>query len=378
MAAEPRGWVLYDGTCGICLRWVPFWAPTLARLGLDIAPLQMPWVAERLRLPSDALLTDLRLLLSDGQQLAGADVYRYVMRRLWWTYPMYLLAAAPGLRRVFDRAYRAFADNRHRVSDACRIDARRTSAPGARPFLRAEWRYLVMVNYEVDPAVLEPLVPAGTALDLWHGRALVSVVGFRFLATRVLGAAIPGHRNFDEVNLRFYVRREVDGECRRGVVFIRELVPRAAVAAVARWAYNEPYRVVRMRSMTPFPGETLRGRLMYEWHTSAGWQRVAATAVGSAAIPDVGTESAFVTQHHWGYTRQRDGSTLEYAVEHPPWRVWNAAEPELAADVAGVYGEPFIAGLSGPPRSAFVADGSSVTVSMPRRLAGTVRASLRS
>ena len=310
--------MLYDGACGICARWVPF------------------------------------------------------------SYPMYLLSATPGLRRVFDHAYRAFADNRHRASAACRIDARGASIPGARPFLRAEWRYLVMLNYEVDPAVLEPLVPAGTTLDLWRGRALVSVVGFRFLATRVLGAAIPGHRNFDEVNLRFYVRREAEGECRRGVVFIGELVPRVAVAAVARWAYNEPYSVVEMRSTTPVPGATSPGRLTYEWRTRAGWQRVAATAVGSAAIPDSGTEPAFVTQHHWGYTRQRDGSTLEYAVEHPTWGVWDAAEPELKADVAGLYGPHFVAALSGPPRSAFVADGSPVTVSPPRRLAATVRASLRS
>ena len=119
--ARSRGWVLYDGACGICSRWVPFWAPTLARLGLDVAPLQAPWVAGRLRLEPDALVSDLRLLLADGRHLAGADVYRYVMRRLWWAYPLYLLAAAPGLRRLFDRAYRAFADRRHRISAACRL-----------------------------------------------------------------------------------------------------------------------------------------------------------------------------------------------------------------------------------------------------------------
>jgi len=113
------------------------------------------------------------------------------------------------------------------------------------PFLTAQWRHLVMLNYEVDADVLTPLVPAGTALDLWQGRALVSVVGFRFLDTRVLGAAIPRHRAFDEVNLRCYVRRDAPGgQTRRGVVFVRELVSRAAVALVARLAYNEPYRAL--------------------------------------------------------------------------------------------------------------------------------------
>src|SRR5204862_2440500 len=117
------GWVLYDGACGVCARWVPYWAPTLARLGLDVAPLQEPWVRDRLRPAPDALLSDIRLLLVDGTQLAGADVYRYVMRRMRWTYPAYVVATAPGLRRVFDVSYRAFADHRHQLSAACRLDA---------------------------------------------------------------------------------------------------------------------------------------------------------------------------------------------------------------------------------------------------------------
>src|SRR5262245_46588899 len=109
-----------------------------------------------------------------------------------------------------------------------------------------------MLNYEIDARVLEPRVPAGTVLDLWHGRALVSVVGFRFLGTRVRGVAIPFHTDFDEINLRFYVRRHVpDGQVRRGVVFVREFVPRAAIALCARLAYNEPYRAVPMRSVVP-------------------------------------------------------------------------------------------------------------------------------
>jgi len=134
-----------------------------------------------------------------------------------------------------------------------------------RPFLTAEWRYLVMLNYEVDVTALAPLVPAGTVLDLWQGRALVSVVGFRFLDTRLRGVAVPFHRNFEEVNLRFYVRREVsDGPARRGVVFVRELVPRVAIASLARWAYNEPYRAVPMRSVAPATPVDAPGRVSYE------------------------------------------------------------------------------------------------------------------
>ena len=116
-----KGWVLYDGSCGFCSRWVPFWRPTLRRLGYDIAPLQSPWVRDRLNLSSEALVEDLRLLLSGDIQVAGADVYRYFMRRIWWAYPCFLIAVAPGTRKLFDWAYRTFARNRFRFSSACRL-----------------------------------------------------------------------------------------------------------------------------------------------------------------------------------------------------------------------------------------------------------------
>lgn len=241
-----------------------------------------------------------------------------------------------------------------------------------RAFLTAEWRHLVMLSWEVAPAVLRPLVPAGTTLDLWQGRALVSVVGFRFLRTRVLGVPVPFHRDFDEVNLRFYVRRDLpDGSVRRGVTFVRELVPRAAIALVARLAYAEPYLAVPMRSTTPAdPATDAPGRLAYEWRLgrTEAWQRVAATAVGAPRVPGADDEARFVTEHYWGYTPQRDGGTVEYQVAHPPWRVWDVAGAELVADVARLYGPAFVSALAAPPSSAFVADGSPVTVYRPRRL----------
>jgi uncharacterized protein YqjF (DUF2071 family) len=240
---------------------------------------------------------------------------------------------------------------------------------GRRPFLTADWRYLVMLNYEVAPAVLRPLVPAGTKLDLWEGRALVSVVGFRFLHTRVLGVPIPWHRDFDEVNLRFYVRRELpDGEVRRGVTFVRELVPRAAIALIARLAYNEPYRTVPMRSTTPPVATEAPGRITYVWRTGGTWQHLAATTVGVPTVPARVSEAAFITEHFWGYTRQRDGGTVEYEVAHPSWRTWTADAPALDADVRGLYGAAFADALIAPPVSAFVAEGSPVVVYRPHRI----------
>ena len=227
-----------------------------------------------------------------------------------------------------------------------------------------------MVNYEVDPAVLLPRVPAGVVLDLYAGRALVSVVGFRFLRTRLLGVPVPLHRDFDEVNLRFYVRREMpDGTVRRGVTFVRELVPRAAIALVARLAYNEPYRALPMRSVVPAGAPDAAGALAFEWRRDGRWERVAARTHGEATPLVPGSEAEFITEHYWGYTRQRDGGTVEYQVMHPAWRVRDAQAPELDVDVASLYGAEFVAPLRERPASAFVATGSPVTVHRPRRLA---------
>jgi len=149
---------------------------------------------------------------------------------------------------------------------------------------------------------------------------------------------------------------------------VRELVPRAAVALLARLWYNEPYRAVPMRSAVPDTLVAAPGRLTYEWRTGAGWQRLAAMAVGAPAIPAPGSEAAFISDHHWGYTRQRDGTTVEYEVAHPAWRVWAATAPVLVAVGTGLYGHAFAAVLSGPPVSALIAEGSSVVVYPPRRL----------
>lgn len=238
-----------------------------------------------------------------------------------------------------------------------------------RAFLTAEWRYLVMLNYEVSPTALTSYLPDGTTLDLWQGRALVSVVGFRFFRTRVLGLPIPLHGDFDEVNLRFYVRRELPGgEVRRGVTFIREIVPRAAIAWVARLAYNEPYLALPMRSNAPAGSTEAPGLLRYAWRREGEWEHVSAISTGTPVIPPAGSEPQFITEHYWGYTPQRSGGTVEYEVSHPPWRVWQATLPELRADVTSLHGAAFAEPLAGPPRSAFIAEGSPVIVYRPRRL----------
>ncbi len=240
----------------------------------------------------------------------------------------------------------------------------------ARVFLSAEWRDLAMLNYEVDPAILRDWVPAGTSLDLWRGKAFVSMVGFRFLQTRVLGIPIPFHRNFDEVNLRLYVRRETSEGVRRGVVFVKEIVPRFAIAWVARNVYNERYIALPMRHRVVPPGDApeAAGQFRYEWRTGPRWNRLEVGVRGAAELRPEDSEEAFITEHYWGYARQSDGSTLEYQVEHPRWKVWRAVDSEFDCDVESLYGHKFAPFLRAQPSSAFVADGSPVTVRSGRLL----------
>jgi len=228
-----------------------------------------------------------------------------------------------------------------------------------------------MLNYEVPPGLLQPLVPAGTELDQFDGATLASMVGFRFLDTRVLGIPIPGHRDFDEVNLRFYVRRrDEERSWRRAVVFVRELVPRRAIALMARWCYNEPYTAVPMRHELTLERAVggAAGRAAYLWHLAGRWHRLEVRTTGPPTLPLPGSEAEFVTEHYWGYTRQRDAGTKEYQVAHPPWRVWQTAGAALECDVRSVYGAAFAESLTGAPRSAFLAEGSAVTVYRGRRL----------
>lgn len=233
-------------------------------------------------------------------------------------------------------------------------------------FLTAEWRHLAMLTFHAEPAVLRPFVPQGTELDTHNGEALISLVGFRFLSTRVLGCRVPLHRDFDEVNLRTYVRREVRGELRRGVTFIREIVPRRLIAFVARLAYNEPYIALPMQSDVP-TGPTL-SRVRYAWRTSREWQHLAVTPMGSPVLSSTDAEVTFITDHQWGYSRQRDGSTLEYRVEHQPWRIWLGAQPEVKGEVGGLCGATLVGAMAGTPVSALLADGSPVSVFRPMAL----------
>jgi uncharacterized protein YqjF (DUF2071 family) len=240
--------------------------------------------------------------------------------------------------------------------------------PIGRPFLTAEWRHLAMLNFEIDPRVLAPYVPAGTELDLHDGVAYASIVGFLFQRTRLAGLRIPFHERFEEVNLRFYVRRETDAERRRGVTFIRELVPRRAVTFVANAFYGENYRTVPMNHrVVPGDDHAPPRELHYQWRFAGRTHRIALHTVGAAAPLAPGSHEEFIAEHYWGYTALRRGAA-EYQVAHPPWRICPAVAVDWNVDVVALYGPQFASFLRGEPASAFWAEGSPVRVYQGRRI----------
>jgi hypothetical protein len=248
----------------------------------------------------------------------------------------------------------------------------------------------VLLNFRVPVEAIARLAPAGTEPDLHEGEAYISVVGFRFQRVRVFGIPVPGHTRFDEINLRYYVKRVVDGKVRRGVVFVREIAPRRAIAIVANRLYNEKYLTRPMRQVIEMAGAELQlgDRIEYGWGSEGGgpfgrrreraWNRIGARVATRPELPAAGSLEEFITEHYWGYVRGRDGWTREYRVTHPMWRVARGDEVVWECDVAGTYDSPLGQYLNMAPANVLVADGSGVEVFRGRRVEGNGRLVVRS
>jgi uncharacterized protein len=235
-------------------------------------------------------------------------------------------------------------------------------------FLTAEWRKLIMAQYEVAPATLTAWLPSGLELDLFHGRCYVSLVGFLFDRVRIKGLAIPFHTHFEEINLRFYVMRtDDDGTHKRGVVFIGEFVSRPAITLVARSLYEEPYSTISTRHNFAESRDKLAVR--YAWKHSERWHSIGveATPIPQPIAP--GSEEEFITEHYWGYTKRTRGATSEYAVNHPRWQTYPILTHAIDADLGSLYGPAFASLNARQFTSILLAEGSAVTVSSGSRLA---------
>ena len=233
-------------------------------------------------------------------------------------------------------------------------------------FLKAEWRKLAFANYAIDPSVLKKYVPPGTELDFWEGKCYVSLIGFMFLNTRLLGIKIPFHSNFEEVNLRFYVKRFENNAWKRGVVFIKEIVPKPALTLVANTLYKEHYETLAMQHN--WKENTKNRAVVYKWKKNKQWHSFKVIAALETSEIIENSETEFITEHYWGYAKVSNSKTNEYEVTHPKWRHYMTESTQINVDFGTVYGADFEFLSSVQPNSVMLAEGSKITVERKRVL----------
>lgn len=226
-------------------------------------------------------------------------------------------------------------------------------------FLKAEWRKLAMANYAVDPRILLKHLPAKTEIDFWNNTCYVSLVGFMFMDTKIKGIKIPLHVNFEEVNLRFYVRYNDNGSWKRGVVFIKEFVPKPALTFVANTIYKENYETLPMKHTWEVLGDSLK--VNYSWRKEK-WHSIETVSSNNSSSISAGSEEEFITEHFWGYTKISEKQTSEYGVEHPRWNVYPVKEYSIDVDFRLLYGTEFDFLTKEKPMSVFLAEGSEIAV----------------
>ncbi|QNF35636.1 DUF2071 domain-containing protein [Adhaeribacter swui] len=227
-------------------------------------------------------------------------------------------------------------------------------------FLTAEWRKLAIANYEVNPTVLQPYLPFGTELDFWEDQCYVSLIGFRFLNTRLLDFKIPFHVNFEEVNLRFYVKRKVNQEWRRGVVFIKEIVPLPALALVANILYNEKYETRPMQYH--WREQENNQEIAYQWKIKGNWQVISLLANKEAIPIPIGSKTEFISEHYWGYAQVNNLKSNQYEVTHPRWQQYAVTDYTISVDFELNYGKAFRFLNNCVPSSVMLAEGSAITI----------------
>ena len=230
----------------------------------------------------------------------------------------------------------------------------------AKAFLSAEWRNLIMANYIVDPSLLQKYLPRYTELDTFNENHYISLVGFLFKNVKVRGIAFPFHTNFEEVNLRFYVRYKENNLWKRGVVFMKEIVPRRMITFIANTLYGENYRTHKMNHQFKESANELI--VNYNWKVGSNWNRINCIAEKNPENIIAQSSEEFITEHYWGYTKMRSGDTSEYGVEHPRWNVYPVLSYNVEVDTEAIYGKALHTCFVHSPTSVFVAEGSPVKV----------------
>lgn len=231
-------------------------------------------------------------------------------------------------------------------------------------FLKANWENIIMANYEIDPEILLPYLPKGVELDLYDGKAYVSLVGFMFKKTKLFNVAIPWFGTFEEINLRFYVIRKEGDKWKRGVVFINETIPYPIVAWMANKLYKEHYTVVPTRH--EINNEKNKQKVNFEWLLNKKWNSIYVEATTESKAMKSQSLEKFIYEHYYGYTKIDEHNTEEYKLQHPSWMVNEVLDYKIDCDFTAMYGESFSVLNTTKPEAVFIAEGSSVAIQWKR------------
>lgn len=231
-------------------------------------------------------------------------------------------------------------------------------------FLKANWENIIMVNYEIDPKVLLPFLPKGVELDLYNGKAYISLVGFLFKNTKIFSIPIPKLGTFEEINLRFYVIRKEENQTKRGVVFINETIPYKIVAWMANFLYKEHYTVVPTKHT--IIKEEKNQKVTFEWRVNQKWNSIYVEHAISTQQMQQNSLEKFIYEHYYGYTKINDNKTEEYRLHHPSWKIHDVIDYKISCDFEAMYGEAFTCLNHIKPVAVFIAEGSSVAIDWER------------
>ena len=233
-------------------------------------------------------------------------------------------------------------------------------------FLTAELRKLAFSNYIIDEDVLKNYIPYGTELDLWQGHCYISLVGMMFKNTKVLGVKIPYHVDFEEVNLRFYVKKFEHGRWRRGVVFIKEIVPKSAISFVAKNLYNENYETMKMSHTW---SESNKSKYVeYRWGKSDKDNILNMTTSKDLQEINENSETEFILENYLGFAKVDDQKTHQYTVKHPRWKIYDVQDYNLNVNFKSIYGQSFEFLSKEKPHSVILVEGSKVAIESKKTL----------
>lgn len=228
-------------------------------------------------------------------------------------------------------------------------------------FLVAHWENLVVASFKADKQLLQPFVPRGTELNDWNGDYYMSLLGFQFSRARFCGIPSPFYRRFEELNLRFYVRQKVKSGWRKGVVFIKEVIPSKLVGCIAKWLYHENFAALPMHHHIYTGNDGRHTEYYWEQESKPGYLKLCSQLQPEPAVP--GSLPAFIHDHYIAFTKTKKHS-YTFDIQHPDWNIYPALSFEMQLDAVALYGEAFRDAFS-QPATAFLLDGSKTNVSWP-------------